>query len=793
MSPLAAQTVTPGQVVGKLLTTAPGEERFLLRATLPVPPGTYLGTEGEVPLTVASRHLEAFDTQIEVVSRYANPADGADVVELIAQVDSPAGVDEGDAIVYWVGHTPQPRAAFAHGTAVQELLDTPGALTLTTADVFGHTYSTDLYERVRNGNPTARLRKDGKLVREWSTHEVLMPDAPVSGSEGTLPHMMGVHAYFTTYRAEDFLTLDLHVHNGMDGLDPNDPADDALLNLYFASLELHLPHGWRVLHGFDSPFAGETERLDNSNWTPLVGKPGQNKLHVMGRQARFVRRLAIVRAGSESAQRRAEQMLTSRTRAFSRSGPSPSGRGLWSWWNSSTARYFPQNHVLPKLDHVGLYPIDAELRRELQEVEELVRTGSQESYPLTSPGLGWAHPWGSPYGGMTGGDEINPYDGLATAAAASTSGYRLAQLVSRCYLDRQPTALYAMNGEPCRLEDVVIPEGTYGPWMPMFFKLRPNLEWDEPFGFGDAPTFQTVAVRQANRNPPYESDLLAFHPIDLAHYVRFTRNLKILAWLGNDTLAKDQIEAAAELFRMSFHQYRNSNYNHIQVSGLLQKQLDTDTVPNNGVGIGRGQGWGIDTSAAAYATGSDRYRSLTLPWFEMIQEVVDRGVSGCRGHVMAQLAYNYDDGQFRVRQSIESAILVHGLRGMSESLFRGVQDARANSIDDAIASAVLAAVRPPFWDEGHTAPWFFVAVSPASALEREFCERYPAPSDNYDRTSYFSALAYGYELSGNDLFLFKAAQLLGGGDLLTALEGEGLDNLANTAALLALCQALAGH
>ena len=41
-------------------------------------------------------------------------------------------------------------------------------------------------------------------------------------------------------------------------------------------------------------------------------------------------------------------------------------------------------------------------------------SGSAGNYPLKSAALGWAQPWGVAYGGMSGGDEINIFDGLRT-------------------------------------------------------------------------------------------------------------------------------------------------------------------------------------------------------------------------------------------------------------------------------------------------------------------------------------------------------------------------------------------
>ncbi|MCP3916494.1 MAG: hypothetical protein GY711_13130 [bacterium] len=775
------------EVVAEIVATASDQEDFMLRATVPVPPGTFTPGQAMMPLTIGNYDMTAVPTQVEMVSRYPDPADGADVVEVIGKVRRPVHAQPGDQVVYFLGSKPQLRAGLDPGSDVRDLLLTPGAIKLFTEDVFGHAYSADLYKQVRESDPAARKLKDGKMLREWATHEVLLPNQVVDGNQGTMPHMMGVHAYITSYRLEPFLTLDLHVHNGMHGMDETTTADDALMEIYFKNLRLRLPAGWKALHTFDHPFANGTSESGNWSWTAIVGGLGNNKMHTMDRQMRFVRRVAIVKDEPE-AEARARAVLMSQNRGFNRAGTAPNGAELYSWWNAETARYFPQKHRLPALDHIGVQSIRGQLAAELAGYEDQLATGASASYPYTSPGLGWAHPWGSSYGGMTGGDEINIFDGVETAWSASTDGFRMAQLQMRGYLDRQPTALYALDGRPSRLDDILIMEGQHAPYVPMFFKLRPNLAWEDPWGFNDAPMFQTAAVMAQGRKPNYQDQLFGFHPIDLMHYIRFTRNLKIMTWLGNDSLAKDQLEQAGELFRMSFHEYRSSEYGNVQVSSLLKQMTNVQALPGNGVGIARAHAWGIDTNIAAYSTGSVEVRERLKPWLDKIADVVIEGQSTCHGIIMSQHAYNYYDGQYRVRQSMESAFVENAMRGLRENVYKGLDQGRASDLKTAILDSVRAAISPPFWSNNHTKPWFYAATAPSDATEPEFCNNLPGHSDSFDHGTYYSSLAYAYQISGDDEFLFKASQLAGGGNLLNALEEFGRGNLKNTAALLALCQ-----
>ena len=48
--------------------------------------------------------------------------------------------------------------------------------------------------------------------------------------------------------------------------------------------------------------------------------------------------------------------------------------------------------------------------------------GDEDLLLLYSGNMGWSQPWGVSYGGMTGSDEINPFDGVEIADTASHAG-----------------------------------------------------------------------------------------------------------------------------------------------------------------------------------------------------------------------------------------------------------------------------------------------------------------------------------------------------------------------------------
>ncbi|MEO0661761.1 MAG: hypothetical protein AAFZ87_09505, partial [Planctomycetota bacterium] len=206
--------------IARLRVQAPDAEHFFLRGTIPVPPGTVLDDSLQVPFSVISQPAEAYAiTQVETVSRYPDPDDGADVVEITAHVRRPF-VPPGTPLVYDVVYRPHAPEPFEFTDDVEGVLEAPGALKLTARDPFGHGYSMDLTAERRAGDPGVETIRRGSLVWETLTRGMLLPDEPVAGNEGTLPRLMGVEAFVRSFARQDYFAIDLLVHNAFEGTDP---------------------------------------------------------------------------------------------------------------------------------------------------------------------------------------------------------------------------------------------------------------------------------------------------------------------------------------------------------------------------------------------------------------------------------------------------------------------------------------------------------------------------------------------------------------------------------------------
>lgn len=781
------EEVSRGEIVAKLEMIAPEEEIFFVRGTVPVPPGTFLPGQEELPLAVVTWPGTTAPTQIEQVTAYPNPADGASVVEVIARIRRPPTLAPGERMPLFVVAQPHDKGKMLLSGHVRKLLEEPGALHLSTSDVFGNAYETDLFRQVVTKHDFARMTKSGALLKEYAVHEVLRPVEDVNGAQGTLDHMMGVHAYIQTFDRADWFLLDLHVHNGMDGLDPTTADDTAMDELFFKDLKLRLPQGWRAEVLFDHTSLGNGSTA-NGHWTlPLVKAMAGGKLHSLPKQGRFVRRLAIWTKDGRAA---AEAMLRGENLAYARPGLAPSGERLWSWWNADTARWLPQAHRLPDLSHLNHEVLVAQTLGQLDTYTQQLATGTGGGYPYKSNALGWAQPWGVPYGGMTGGDEVYLTRGLEPLEVACPEGYRLAQLMLRSYSDRQPTALFNVDGTATKMEDVLVEEGYGAPYVACSFYITPGSTGD-PFGFNDAPMFQINAAVDQGLVPGYRDELGSYMPIDIQHYIRYTNNLKLVTWLSNDTLAKDQMVAAAEVFRLGFHEYPVGAYGYTPGTGLLTRMNHVAEFPGRGVDMSRAEGWGLDAAVSAYLVAGAGVRDDLYPWFQTIANLAEEGASTCTGNLMSSyVGSKVFDGKYRIRYLGHSSYADNALRGMQRSVFEGRNDAIAASIADTIVGNARALTQPPFFNEEAGLPYSYIGVGPVDVSLGEHC--FNIPQDGlgpyFTNQKYYASLAYAYEETGDQIFLFRAAQMLGGGNLENRLLEAGMENIETWAALLATVQ-----
>ena len=754
---LLASLASAQDPVATLGHDAPASETYILHGTIPVPAGTWDGDQDRPTLAIQNSDGSFAPTQMEVVTYNAEGL--PEVVELIAEVTRPTQSAPGDRVEYLV--YPRTRQNGPHNLhpEVSALMAAPGELVLRTTDVFNNRYEADLLRDWHIGRDA--VRKKGVWLEQNYGHEVLLPTASANLATA-MPHMMGAHVYVTTFADRPYFSLDLLVHNGLHGLDEESSIDDLVERMFFRNLVMELPAGWQVLSMFENPTEGElqTNQIGTNSTIQLIKNYPGSGMHAMPRQARFTRRLMIVR-DDPAAIAEATEVMEREHLAFVKRPERQADLTHWSWWNPDTSFYYPQKFPLPKLTDFDLSVLENNLERFSDRIQGQVEDGEGGLYPFVSDPLGWAHPWGNPYGGQPGGDEIHFVDGLRTVVTASRKGYQLAEFAAKSYMDRSPMGFYGADGMPLRLRDLMEVDNKGRHYASCHFQMVPIGRHEFPrFDLTDKSHEQTV--EWLGMTPDYLRPLEAWQVIDTQHLVRHTRNYKTMVWVGNDSLAKDELRLVAELYRLSFHEIRQSAYGYIQDSGLLAKQLYVGKYPGVGISMGRGEAWGIDAACAAYAFEGPEFRNRFKPWFEIISDIVRDGQSTCTGNLMSFLIYNYFQGRYTVRQSFEVAMVEQALRSMAQTVFKNVDETTYDTLQDVASGSTYSSMNEPFWDPVQRGPWFTIATGTRDpSLIPDLCHNIPreARLDHVDFTDYWNAIAYTYQQT-QDPFLWTRMETM---------------------------------
>lgn len=755
-----------GEQVGLFEIEAPNTGSFILRGTLPVPKGLWVPSSRQSPLSIVDHTGASHQTQINVVTRYPVIADGADVVELIARVPVPQDALPGDRLEFPIIYRPHMPDVFYGAPDIPNLPFTQGQIIVRAWDYFDNEYVADL-----GANITTRTLSYGALTHVLRTHATLLPVNPVAtgAASDPLPHLMGIHAYFRIRAREPFVEMTLRVHNGHSGNDVLETSDDALSDLYFKRVEIEVPDPYTVVEDFVAPMSGIQA---NDNIYSVVKEATNYPVHYMPKQAQFIRRFAIARDNHVA---RANMYLRAHDIAFARHGTNVrTQERFYSWWNSDTSAYFTQDICLPKLQHET--PEQHRLNRTdaLDFLEGHYTSGMGGTYPALSPRLGWAHPWGVKDGGLAGGTEIYQYDGLRTMVGASRNGILQLRLRVQMLTDRNPIALYNDGGKVSEVEDWLL-VGPNGRYLNCWYFLRPILDGtqQDPFGFTTSPSHQRDAIEAANAQPPYYDELRRYQPTDFQHYTRYNAPAKALIWQTNDYVVKDQMRMQAEAFRLSYNEYDNTPSGLVIGTGLQYDERFVVIHPGKGMGFGRGEGWGLEAMTAVYAFAPRGWRNRMLPWFRQIVGAVEAGQSPCTGVIHSQVQSQGFNGQYRGKQHTEQVIVENAFIGMRETIFRDRDNGVVDRINEILLKSFRGGITAPAWSSTLHGPWGRLAVGPPNPSAPLFCQSLPADGQAPWRDNHqsWSSLAFGYQMTGLQVYLDRAEEMAG--------SGPGPQNLLN--------------
>ena len=649
--------------LAKIKGVWPNQNSFVLRVNVPVPKGTF--TDENINTLEVVSNTKSFKTGNYTVTRYPNRSDGADVVEVQAVV---SGGTPGQEYAFDIKKRDVPRRPNQVNGKLRQLIGEKNVW-LVVKDVFGNQYKTPICSLQNESN---QFTKMGQTCIQFKSHELL---TPAVGAKNALDHLLGVMSIGTIYHNDNILLIDLLIHNGDAGeTSQNIPNTTA----YFHSIELWCPKQWKLTHKDLDP-AISSAMVEDAHFSKYVlVKPLSNgKMHTVKRQGGFIRRLGLSLA-SDNLQSKTDMYLQNQNLAFC-----SKGEGLYSWWD--TGRFSTNAIKIPWMPH-AINTIEQKIGSNYTSMRTALETGMGGVDPWANPTMGYARPYGSPYGGMTGGEGITFVDGLLEVQANSVIGYNMWDIMFRMNVDRQPMNIWKKNGEPISLKDLV-KESSIGKYLPEEFYILPK-EDSQMLRYNESNQSHKTHVESNNLQPDYQDQLFGFSPHDVQHFIRFTRNCKVLIWLGNDLLAKECLKMVAECCRLSFIPYYNNQNGGLQGSNILNYKLGAQDKPNVGTAFGRGEGWEIDTINTAYAFMNDSWRTEAKEWLCEIIDMVKLTQGSCNGFFQGKISEKMLDGKYRVQQMIEHAICCNALYGTLRRVFQDVDEDRSKDVVNILTKAI---------------------------------------------------------------------------------------------------------
>ena len=830
----------------------PSAASYNIRVNVPVPPGTVTGTTN--PFSFKMPNGTIVPSQIETVTSFgASPASSLepDIVELIARITKDPSWSAGqkrtvDIVLQSSGaipsHTSGPAALLTPTglpSTVTTAVNDPNFLIVFAVDPLGTNYVA--YPLATAGGFAATFKpiRQGSHEATQRSFTTMLPTTSLPGDR--YPHLFGVHAYLSTFASENAIGLDVRITNGAEGTQTPALTDDPLGKVYFKEIMVGVRTNattpWTVQDQFTRPTGPNgatasvrTIRGVSYDCYPLVkaNAPvgGVTAMHPMGAYSQFHRRLVLSPTANAVGAKRLQDL---RGQAFA-----IDGAGLWSFSNENTARYFPQRIETPGTYTAfgGTATIESTLTNELTALRTALQnnTAGTGNLKLAPAEMGWGRPMmssaGTTHGADPGGQGIISLEGVRTLLSRSLNGLRLHRVVHELISERQRNVLWTSTGDPTYQDKWLSASGNPSDMFPATGPLanvpcRSDLSFYMDYGatslpwtpinlFNPSPNWlpnQTVTstpgMQPAYDGPDYwtglagstlETNINGYEPHWASHLIRATANALALAWLTNDPLAKDDVMAQAELFRMTYSEYSNTTFNHSSSMWSVRNAIAAGCGAT-GFDIGRDDGWGMMTASAAYGFGDSAWRARNRIWFDrivttmqsgMAQNIVDQaflnpatGSAYSYGTFYARFDGNFFSGAGAPagQQSWEEMIVDVGADSMRNSVY-APSEANAANLLSMLNQSFLSMLAPTHWNETQGNIWdripiydqtcslfncdqsFLCAVG-SNPLPPGFGPYNPSGGGPSSGHYALFGTAGGYRASGDPIFLSRSLSILG--------------------------------
>jgi hypothetical protein len=828
----------PGTVVAKFEVENPptSMSTFILHGTMPIPAHGFPSADGKIPFAIVDIDGTLKPAQVNIATRYANAAlDGADVVELMAEVhrDFAKAIDA--QVTYEVQYSPYPfnatlppsnaSAAQFHSllpgqtAEVKTLLVDPNAILLRAEDYDGNVYEANLLR----GQDSSTPGDFGAVSATYRTVETMQLVKPASSNPSgctAYPHLFMVHSYLNTLANEKLIKLQLRISNGWSNRNSGTTIDNQLGGVFIKYIHLYVPQGWNVVQEpVDPSFSNQNlASTPTHNIVELVKARSDGKMIFIKHREIIERTLAITPIGTES---HAVDILQQYGLGFIMAGNNSSNTPLFSWQNPLTGRFNPMRLRLTSEAHIrtalrNQYNTDLGSVNQTDSLLWHVITGNASS---NAPGGGdfkyaamdAVHKkWGE-YGGFTGGANIEQNPGVGVVGAATRNAYRYHEVNHRMISDRHATAYYDQDGTSAAPEE----------WLngnTLTVDFYDGVQSGDPFGDNAINQCMYNYIIANSQDPWYRTFAEGYAAIDSQHQIRYLFNLSTLVWLGNSWLAKDDLIRDAEYEHFSYHHYNGTNGSP---TDLLGDFVAAQNNPHHAAAWGRGQAWIWFAMSGAYSVANDAWRQLKLPYFQMLADTAELVQIDCNpvydGGLLTKKSGNSkilpgtNETYWRIQQW-EEMLILNSLRAVNEAVLRDVDNTRVGKISTAIrhsANAMLLGDLSNILTQG---PSNHLAVAYQTGPFVPFCslnDVTPAPNDDWHSqwqvvgqapfpfNTFYSMHHYGlaYQVTGDSTYLQKAVWFKNTTDLNGLMNwavNQGTSNLENNLNLLAAVRSALG-
>lgn len=227
-----------------------------------------------------------------------------------------------------------------------------------------------------------------------------------------------------------------------------------------------------------------------------------------------------------------------------------------------------------------------------------------ENHGVYSVSYGPFHPYHIPMQGAQGGFGILHYSGESLCLEDYVANVCIAHMCA----ERQNIVMTLPNGNIKTVKDFV-------------------EEGNGTIQFDFAPyDFEINGVPTYNNLPPFtigdaNKELKNWPPFDAQHQCRYNKPLQALVFLGNDSIAKHQMEVSAEINLLYLNiEEQNAGWGGTHnLKGLLKYATLN---PRQGGVLGRAQCWPVDAIMAFHALATPEWRTKNVAWINAMASLI---------------------------------------------------------------------------------------------------------------------------------------------------------------------------